>query len=145
MNSSNPYSPPKSEPSLVVERRSAKVPLALFTRWLISLVYVFIGASSIWYWVANWRRLADRAIIDPLQHPAPGLIIGLLALAIGIACFMRSKWSLVLVVAHLIGLIAYSLVILRGSPLPMIVVGNFVVEALVICFLLNELRAGRIA
>jgi hypothetical protein len=114
----NPYAPPQADvadaaPGAVIAA-SAKLPVVLIMRWLLSAALVGLGLLRLLNLAANWRFYTDGMIIDPAYNPWPWLVVELCVVATGALLAWRSRWVFVPLFLH-IGLFARQIFITWGG------------------------------
>ncbi len=114
----NPYAAPQAEVTDITTQMatgaSARLPVMLLMRWLLSAALLLLGLWRVAILAMNWRFFTDSMIIDPAYSPYPWLALELLVVSTGALLAWRSRWVFVPLLLH-IGLFARQIVAGRGA------------------------------
>jgi hypothetical protein len=101
MRTPNPYSPPASKVEASPGSSGARpvLPWLLVLRWMVGLAVLVHGLFGLYALSRSWDFMADQAIIDSSIAPYRYLPAVVFKVATGVAILLRTKWSLLLVLA----------------------------------------------
>lgn len=121
-----------------------RFPFGLVLRWLLALIYIGGALYSLVMLAMQWSVLADRSVIDSMYNPIWFLIPHSLGLVAGVLLALRRKWAALAVAAQLLVQVGFTLGFLSWRFITPMLLGGWLLEALVLWFCLVQWTKGRL-